>query len=105
MVIPDSVISIGKFAFENNNITTVEIGTGISIIDEWAFRSNPLVTVDIKGNPRFGVVALDFQFSDITLLRYGGTCEELNLSSNVFGYHPKTIITTDNNSCEFTSEH
>ena len=111
IVIPDNVTEIEEGAFSHNKITDVEIGTGIMSIGEEAFAYNPLVTVNIKSNPSLG----DFSFSttssyyldrvfNFQTFQYGGTCEELNQNSSIFSSHPQTIITTDNNACEFTNE-
>ena len=48
-VIPNSVTSIGSWAFSMNDLTSVTIPDSVTSIGSWAFANNPLTTVIIKG--------------------------------------------------------
>ena len=60
MIIPDSVISIGRSAFASNSLTSLTIGNSVTSIGEFAFSSNALTSVTIGnsvtsiGNYAFG---------------------------------------------------
>ncbi|MDD3032041.1 MAG: leucine-rich repeat domain-containing protein [Atribacterota bacterium] len=47
LTIPDSVMSIGSYAFCNNSLTSVTIPKSIDFIDEYVFGGNPLKSITI----------------------------------------------------------
>jgi hypothetical protein len=47
LTIPDSVMSIGSYAFCNNSLTSVTIPESIDFIDEYVFGGNPLRSITI----------------------------------------------------------
>ena len=119
VIIPDSVATIGEYAFATNNITDVEIGTGITSIGFASFMNNPLVTVNIENNSNLERYSFHAQYpfdfvspiasidpvTHFKVFQYAGTCEELNRYSDVFDIYyakPQQIITSDTNSCTYT---
>jgi len=46
--IPSTVTSIGKAAFNNNNLTTVSIPKGVTVIRHSAFRNNNLTSITLQ---------------------------------------------------------
>ncbi|MDD7630561.1 MAG: leucine-rich repeat protein [bacterium] len=45
VVIPNTVISIGRNAFEGNDLTSVTISSSVTSIDDYAFKNNPNIVI------------------------------------------------------------
>ena len=115
VVFPNTMIYINNEAFWNNNITTLEIPSSVTSIGERAFQYNPLVKVNVKGNPSLGdssFLASDDNYpsgSKFEAFKYGGTCAELNQYASVISSewntlsHPALIITKDGYSCVYNN--
>ena len=50
IIIPDSVITIGRFAFSKCGLTSLTVGNGVEIISNSAFSGCPLTTIKIGKN-------------------------------------------------------
>jgi hypothetical protein len=50
VIIPDSVRSIGKYAFNGNQLREVTIGNSVTSIDNCAFYNNQLIRVTIPNS-------------------------------------------------------
>ena len=108
---PNTLKYIGDNAFGSNKLTNVVIPDSVTYIGEDAFLGNPLVTVNIKSNPILGDRSFysdSYDYSDgvfkFQTFQYGGTCEELNQSYDIFwGNQPQQIITTDSSACQYTN--
>ena len=66
VVIPNSVTTLGKKAFEANSLTGLSIGDSVTTIDLNAFNKNKLVNVVFKGP--FGAFNVDTMFDNNTSL-------------------------------------
>lgn len=53
ITIADSVTSIGRYSFDNNQITSVVIPDSVKSIGSFAFRNNPLTEVSIGPNTTY----------------------------------------------------
>ena len=104
---PNTLKYIGDNSFDISGLTEVIIPESVVSIGRYAFAGNPLVNVNIKGNPVLGnssfVPSNQYEFQTF---RYGGTCAELNQYTYVLqtsGYEPQDIITSDTNNCVYNS--
>ena len=51
VVIPNTVISIGKSAFKGNNLTNVTIPSSVTLIRDSAFRNNQIISITFPDTP------------------------------------------------------
>lgn len=51
VVIPNTVMSIGKCAFTNNKLTEITIPRSVTNIGDYAFSSNPLAEINFPTTP------------------------------------------------------
>ena len=89
VVIPDSVISFGTYAFENNQLTSVIIPDGVTTIGVRAFANNQLTTIVILDS----VTTIDnnaFQFNKLTNIIIPDSVT--NIGGNAFAYNQLTEI-------------
>ena len=115
---PNTLIYIGQNTFANADLTELTIPISVDEIGYGAFANNLFTNVDIQGASKFGFyddnnsVSYTFVYnglydSDESVLntfKYGGTCDQLNNYPILFtGNYPHTIITSDNNACEYTA--
>ena len=50
IVIPNNITTIGQYAFENNQLTSVVISNSVTIIGDYAFKNNQLTSIDIPNS-------------------------------------------------------
>ena len=62
VVIPDSIISVGSWSFDNNSLRTVQFGSAVQHIGAAAFYTNELVSVTIP-NSVFSIGERAFAFN------------------------------------------
>lgn len=70
MSIPSSVQFIGRQAFADNRLDTVEFGSGVGIVEEWSFKGNPVSRMVFMGAPpeKFPSAAdAEFDTSDLAV--------------------------------------
>ena len=82
MYIPNSILSIGNYAFANNNIENLKIPDSVLEIGEGAFIHNKISSLDFSsslklGNACFNDNQLDYEdaffYNDNKLISYGGS--------------------------------
>tara|TARA_X000000950_G_scaffold273428_1_gene357214 strand:- start:410 stop:757 length:348 start_codon:yes stop_codon:yes gene_type:complete len=61
-----NVITIGKGAFKNTKITSVDIPENVQIIDDNAFENTPLENVNFKGNSLKSIGTGAFRKTNLT---------------------------------------
>ena len=113
VIIPNTVVKIGYYAFESNQLTNIIIPNSVVEIGNNAFLGafkgyNNNDEIEIKGNPSIGKNAFGINTGvGTTTFRYGGTCAELNNYPNIFSntsyLNRLLIITSDSNNCIYTN--
>jgi hypothetical protein len=109
LVIPNNVITIGSYSFNNNvNLTDVSFGRGLTTISEFAFLGCPLVSLYIPNN----VITIETTFQNYNSLKnvhidisniptnFFLNCS--NLSNLTFGSTVRIIGTNAFNGCDIS---
>ncbi|MCJ7790286.1 MAG: leucine-rich repeat protein, partial [Candidatus Atribacteria bacterium] len=86
---PASVTSIGDLAFGYNQFTSVIIGNGVTIIDEYAFYDSDLTSVIIPASVT-SIGASAFQFNLLTSVTIGTSVE--SIGEHAFGINHLTSV-------------
>ena len=102
------VASIGDWALDRMDLVSVTIPETVKSIGRYAFEANLLTDVIIKGNPEFrvyGGVSGTFKDNEnIKTFKYGGTCDELRQYNGIASELGIKAITSDNSSCSLLDE-
>ena len=91
VIIPNTITSIGRNAFEGNKLTNVTIPSSVTLIAIYAFANNKLTNVEIPSSiTRIG----DYAFADnkITLVKFPST--PITFGCDVFKDNPITEDST-----------
>ncbi len=70
VIIPDSIKSIGDYAFHNSSIQTVDFGKGVESIDDSAFQGTKLTSVKVPDSVKTMVVKRLLTFPAIKMVLY-----------------------------------
>ena len=90
VIIPNSVISIGVHAFNNNQLITLEIGNSVTSIGDFAFRDNQLTNVVIPNNVT-SIGRGAFRANKISNVIIGNAVT--SVGDNAFSDNPLTSVT------------
>ncbi|MDD7888305.1 leucine-rich repeat domain-containing protein [Flavivirga sp. 57AJ16] len=98
VTIPDSVTTVGAFAFEKNALTSVAIGNSVTTIGGNAFGRNPLTEVIVQSAIPASIEDTSFDNRNIIYLNVPESLKQVYINSGWTGFqdHPVETFTQDN---------
>ena len=90
VVIPNSVIAIGRHAFADTELTSVVIPDSVKIIEDGAFADCYLKSVSV-GNSVTSIGDYAFNYNDLTSVTISGSV--ITIGSDAFSYNKLTEVT------------